>query len=136
MRSVLLAVLVLAGGACGGGPDPILRNVPQPKTSTVAGAAAAVAGAATLAAPQSQANRVQEANKPEPSDKPMKEGPSVPADVLDRLDDAPPPEAEPPPSERPVDPKKKKGPAVKAKSRPQPVQPPASNPLQPGAPNQ
>jgi outer membrane biosynthesis protein TonB len=135
MRSVLLALLLV--GACGGGPDPILRNVPQPKTSVMAGAAAAVAGAATLAAPQSQANRVDEANKPDPSDKPIKAGPPVPADVLDRLDEAPPPPPEPPPSERPVDPKKSKGPATKApKVKPQPLTPPSSNPLQPGAPIQ
>lgn len=134
MRSVLLSLLLL--GACGGGPDPILAGVPQPKTSTVAGAAAAVAGAATLAAPNSQAARVDEANKPDPSDKPMKEGPAVPADVLDRLDDAPPPPPEPPPSERPSE-KKTKGPAVKApKSKPVPLTPPTSNPLQPGAPIQ
>ncbi len=134
MRSVLLALLLFG---CGGGPDPILRNVPQPNPSAVAGAAAAVAGAATLAAPNAQANRVDEANKPDPSDKPMKPGPRVPADVLDRLDEAPPPEAEPPPSERPIDPKSKKGPAVKApKSKPQPLTPPSSNPLSPGAPIQ
>lgn len=129
-------IFALVLSACGAGPDPILRNVPQPKTSAVAGAAAAVAGAATLASPDSQAARVQEANKPDVSDKPMKSGPNVPADVLDRLDDAPPPEAEPPPSERPST-KKVKGPAKAApKSRPTPVAPPASNPLNPGAPIQ
>ena len=135
MRSVLLSLLLL--GACGGGPDPILAGVPQPKTSVVAGAAAAVAGAATLAAPQSQANRVDEANKPDKSDKPIKSGPPVPADVLDRLDEAPPPPPEPPPSERPPE-KKTKGPATKApKVKPaQPLTPPSSNPLQPGAPIQ
>jgi len=135
MRCVLLALLVCA---CGGGPDPILAGVPQPKTSVMAGAAAAVAGAATLAAPNSQANRVDEANKPEPSDKPVKSGPPVPSDVLDRLDEAPPREAEPPPSERAVDPKPKNKQATKApKVRPPPpVAPPQSNPLSPGAPIQ
>jgi hypothetical protein len=129
MRSVLLALIL---SACGGGPDPILRNVPQPKTSAVAGAAAAIAGAATLAAPDSQAARVQEANKPDVSDKPMKPGPNVPADVLDRLDDAPPPEAEPPPSEQRPDKKGQKAPVKAApKSRPTPVTPPATNPLNP-----
>ncbi len=135
MRSLLLISLLCA---CGGGPDPVLRNVPQPNPSAVAGAAAAIAGAATLAAPNAQANRVDEANKPDPSDKPQKPGPRVPSDVLDRLDDAPPPEAEPPPSERPS--KAKKGQAVTAPkgkpSKPTAVTPPTSNPLTPGSPIQ
>ncbi|MBS1121016.1 MAG: hypothetical protein H6Q90_3244 [Deltaproteobacteria bacterium] len=88
--------------ACG---DPVLRNVPQPNAAVVAGAAAAVAGAATLAAPDAAAKNAAEANKPTTEKKPLKTGPSVPADVLDRLDQqgsgsgsdvAAPPGAQPP----------------------------------------
>lgn len=131
--SLLFALVASAGGvACGGGPDPILRNVPQPSTKAVAGGAAALAGAATLADPQGQANRVQEANKPDDNLKPQKPGPAVPADVLDRLDQAPPVEDPPPPSERPVNAKKTKGPAQAApKTPPAPVVPPKTNPLNP-----
>lgn len=78
-----LSALALA--ACGGGPAPILRNVPQPNTAAVAGAAAAVAGAATLASPQDAAKR-QEKNKAPDEKRPIKVKESVPSDVLDRLD--------------------------------------------------
>ncbi len=83
-----LTVLVLA--ACGGGPDPILRNVPQPNTAAAAGAAAAIAGAATLASPHDAAKR-QEKNKSPDEKKPVQVHESVPADVLDRLDAKPSP---------------------------------------------
>jgi hypothetical protein len=76
---------VLALAACGAGPDPILRNVPQPNTAAVAGAAAAVAGAATLASPHDAAKR-QEKNKVPDEKKPVKVKENVPSDVLDRLD--------------------------------------------------
>ncbi|HEU0029415.1 MAG TPA: hypothetical protein VFQ53_02195 [Kofleriaceae bacterium] len=76
-------VMVLGLVACG---EPVLRNAPKPSTPAVAGAAAAVAGAATLAAPDAQARRAAEANKPSDEKKPVKSGPSVPSDVLDRLD--------------------------------------------------
>lgn len=130
MRWLFLAMLM----GCGGGPDPILAGVPQPKTSTVAGAAAAVAGAATLADPKGQQARVDEANKPDATDKPIKSGPSVPADVLDRLDEQQQdPDPEPPPSEQRPDKKAKKAPVQAApKSKPTPIHPPkGSNPLNP-----
>ncbi len=83
MRTFLAAWL--AGVAsCGGGPA--LRNVPQPNTAVVAGAAAAIAGAATLASPAAAAKNAAEANKPTTEKRPMKSGPTVPADVFDRLD--------------------------------------------------
>jgi hypothetical protein len=82
MRTFLfLAALV----GCAG-PDPVLRNVPQPSAAVVAGAVAAVAGAATLAAPNAAAKNAAEANKPIDDKRPMRPGPSVPGDVLDRLD--------------------------------------------------
>jgi hypothetical protein len=129
MRSSLLLVLLIACGS----HDPVLRNVPQPSTKAMAGGAAALAGAATLADPNGQANRVQEANKPDEKLKPQKPGPAVPADVLDRLDSAPPVADPPPPSERPVtNTKKTKGPAQAApKTKPTPIKPPTTNPLNP-----
>jgi hypothetical protein len=75
-----LVMLFLAG--CGG---PALQNVPKPDPAVVAGAAAAVAGAATLANPDGAAAR-QEQKKPVKDKKPMKSGGTVPADVFDRLD--------------------------------------------------
>lgn len=77
---------VLVAAACGGGPDPILKNAPRPDPGTVAGAAAAIAGAATLAAPDAAARKAEDAKKPTTEPRPRREGPAVPADVLDRLD--------------------------------------------------
>ncbi|HWU85861.1 MAG TPA: hypothetical protein VN253_01195 [Kofleriaceae bacterium] len=78
-----LSALALA--ACGGGPAPILRNVPQPNKAAVAGAAAALAGAATLASPDDAAKR-QEKGKAPDEKKPIEVHQTVPPDVLDRLD--------------------------------------------------
>jgi hypothetical protein len=78
-------IWVLALAACGGGPDPILRNVPQPNKAVAAGAAAADAGAATLASPHDAAKR-QEQNKVSDEKRPIKVKQTVPSDVLDRLD--------------------------------------------------
>jgi hypothetical protein len=55
MRNYLIAML-LAG--CGGGP--MLRNAPRVNPSYVAGGAAAVAGALTLADPDAAAARAEE----------------------------------------------------------------------------
>jgi hypothetical protein len=82
---VLAWISALALAACGGGPDPILRNVPQPNTAAIAGAAAAAAGAATLASPHDAAKR-QEKNKAPDEKKPIEVKQTVPSDVLDRLD--------------------------------------------------
>lgn len=85
MRAMI--ILVMAAG-CGGqaGPDPILANAPRPDPATVAGAAAALAGAATLASPDSAAKQA-EANKEQPVKKPVKVTEQVPASALDRLDE-------------------------------------------------
>ena len=83
MLRAWLLVLVLPGCA---GPAPVLRNVPRPNTAVAAGAAAAVAGAATLADPDFAA-RSAEANKVDHKKKPQQVKATVPADVLDRLDE-------------------------------------------------
>ena len=78
-----LSAIVLA--ACGAGPDPILRNVPQPNKAAAAGAAAAIAGAATLASPDAAAKRVEQ-NKVPDEKKPIEVKQTVPSDVFDRLE--------------------------------------------------
>ena len=70
--------------ACGGSA---LQNAPRPNPSAVAGVAAAIAGAATLAAPDA-AGRRADANKPTSEPRPIPAGPNVPTDVLDRLDES------------------------------------------------
>jgi hypothetical protein len=87
MRTILLAVGLAVPATLAACGDPVLANAPRPNTAAMAGGAAALAGAATLAAPDAQGKRVQEANKPSVNNKPVKSGPSVPGDVLDRLDD-------------------------------------------------
>lgn len=83
MRALaLLSSLLLA---CGGS---VLQNAPRPDPAVVAGMAAALAGASTLADPNAAARRSGEANKPSQELRPQKSGPLVPADVLDRLDEA------------------------------------------------
>ena len=82
---VLAWISALALAGCGAGPDPILRNVPQPNKAAVAGAAAAIAGAATLASPHDAA-KLQEKNKAPDEKKPIKVKQTVPSDVFDRLD--------------------------------------------------
>jgi len=69
--------------ACGG---PVLQNAPRPDPAVVAGVAAAVAGAATLADPQGAAKRQEQKNKGEPDMNGVEVHETVPADVLDRLD--------------------------------------------------
>ena len=79
----LLLVIATCSIACGGSA---LQNIPQANPAVVAGVAAGLAGAATLADPNGANRRTTEANKPPPDLRPQKPGPSVPADVLDRLD--------------------------------------------------
>lgn len=81
MRLLVLLVGLLG---CGGS---VLQNAPRPDPAVVAAAAAALAGASTLAAPDAAA-RKSEVARPERSLRPQKAGPIVPADVLDRLDQA------------------------------------------------
>lgn len=76
-------VLFLSLWSCG---EPILRNAPRPPTAAAAGVAAGAAAAITLADPNAAAKHA-EAAKTSDEKKPVKTGPSVPADVLDRLDE-------------------------------------------------
>jgi hypothetical protein len=84
MRGHLWIVVLVA--ACG---EPILRNAPKPDPGAVAGVAAAAAAAATLASPQSAAQRQEQRQKGEPDNRGVKVKETVPADVLDRLDQHP-----------------------------------------------
>ena len=79
-----LVVLALSIGC--GAREPILANAPRPDPAVVAGAAAAVAGAATLADPKGAADRQAEKNVDTREAKGKPSGPSVPKDVLDRAD--------------------------------------------------
>jgi hypothetical protein len=83
-RHLWIVVLLCA---CG---EPILRNAPKPDPGSVAGVAAAAAAAATLASPDAAARRQEQAQKGEPDNRGVKVKETVPADVLDRLDHAPP----------------------------------------------
>lgn len=123
--------------ACG---EPLLRNVPKADPATVAGIAAAAATAATLADPQGAAARQEVKNQREPDNRGIEVKETVPADVLDRLDDQPqtadaqaplPPDQGQPvpaPPQKPVKP-----------AKPGPVQPvnlwPISPDLPPAQPN-
>ncbi len=86
MRSIAFVMLV---AACGAAPDkPVLANVPQPNPAAAAGLAAGAAAAMTLADPDAASRRPEK--KEEVEKKPVNVKESVPGDVLDRLDDAPP----------------------------------------------
>ena len=92
-------LLLLAVG-CGG---PILGNVPRANPAAVAGVAAAVAGAATLADPNGAARR-QEATQTPAEKREIDQHQTVPRDVFDRLDAQPKPAkppAQPPPPPQP-----------------------------------
>jgi hypothetical protein len=78
-----IALMLVTSLGCGG---PMLQNAPKPDPAVVAGAAAALAGAATLADPNGAAKR-QEANKPVGDKKPINVKATVPASALDHLDD-------------------------------------------------
>jgi hypothetical protein len=83
MRGALAFASLLAV-ACGG--QPIGSKLPRPNTAVVAGTAAAIAGAATLANPNS-AGRKPEAPSTGVERRTVATEP-MPADVLDRLEDA------------------------------------------------
>lgn len=75
--------------ACGCTNEPILKNVPQPPTSTAAGLGAAAAAAATLAEPDAAAKNAEKARKAgEPAPRGYKVHDTVPASVLDHLDES------------------------------------------------
>ncbi len=82
MRFLLLTTCLIA---CNGSA---LQNIPRANPTAVAGAAAAIAGAATLASPYGADRKAIEANRPAQDLRPQRSGPMVPADVLDRLDHA------------------------------------------------
>src|SRR5690606_11004887 len=87
MRTIVWSVLVAALSACGAQPNqPLLANAPRPNPAAVAGGAAAAAAAITLADPDA-ASRPPEKNE-DVEKKPIEVKESVPADVLDRLDEA------------------------------------------------
>ena len=81
MRRYLWVFATLCG--CG---EPILKNAPKPDPGAVAGVAAAAAAAATLADPQAAGRRQEQKNKGEPDNRGVEVKETVPADVLDRLD--------------------------------------------------
>jgi hypothetical protein len=85
---MLLSLLVVA--ACGN-QSPALQNAPRPDPNVVAGAAAAVAGAATIADPQAAKKaekREAEARKGGAADLRTRKTPTMPADVFDRMEEA------------------------------------------------
>ena len=78
-----IALLLVA--ACGAQPNqPMLANAPRPNPAAVAGGAAAVAGAITLADPDAASRKTEK--KQDENKKPVKVKENVPKDVLDRLD--------------------------------------------------
>jgi len=84
MRAVLFLL-----AACGAQPNqPVLANAPRPNPAAVAGGAAAVAGAITLADPDAASRKPEK--KQDENKKPVKVKENVPKDVLDRLDKTPP----------------------------------------------
>jgi hypothetical protein len=89
MRSYVLPLRVLAcaaalgSAACG---PPVLQNAPRPNPSVVAGAAAAIAGAATLADPDYAARKQEKKKDGIGTGQGVRNDVTVPADVLDRLD--------------------------------------------------
>ena len=110
MRAVALVLLA----ACGG--QPALANMPHPDNAAVAGAAAAVAGAAVLADPNA-ASRQPEKKKVDDNQNAVEVKEHVPASVFDHLEQGQP---LPPDATRPVPAaatkKKKAGPLPKLPS--------------------
>jgi len=84
MRLAVLALVSLAG--CGGGP--VLRNAPRPDPTVMAAGAAAIAGAATLADPDAAARRQEQKKDWNVTPERDHDSRPMPADVLDRLDQA------------------------------------------------
>jgi hypothetical protein len=79
-----LAIL-LTLSACGGAP--IGANVPTPNKAAAAGVAAGAAAALTLADPNGAAKSAEAQKTDNKEGRPQKSGGTVPADVLDRLDE-------------------------------------------------
>lgn len=85
MRTTFTALVLVA--ACGA---PVARNVPSPNKAAAAGIVAGAAAAITLADPKAAAAVAESAKVPD-EQKPQSSGGTVPADVLDRLDQKQPP---------------------------------------------
>jgi hypothetical protein len=86
VRALLITVVVVAT-ACNKGP--VLQNAPKPNPTAVAGVAAGVAAAATLADPQAAKKaeaREAEARQGGAADLRTRSQPTIPADVFDRMD--------------------------------------------------
>ncbi|MGE0550369.1 MAG: hypothetical protein AB7O24_06755 [Kofleriaceae bacterium] len=91
MRTLVITSLALVTQlTCG---PPVLRDAPRPDPAAVAGASAALAGAAALADPNAAQKRQEQAMAPEQNNKGVKVKETVPADVFDRLDKGPPSDA-------------------------------------------
>jgi hypothetical protein len=84
MRAVLLSVAIAFAAGCGG---PVLQNVPAPNKAVAAGVVAGAAAAVTIADPNGAARKQEQKKEYDAEKKPVKNDTSVPADVLDRLDD-------------------------------------------------
>jgi hypothetical protein len=80
-----LALILLTLSACGGAP--VAANVPTPNKAAAAGVAAGAAAALTLADPNAAAKSAEAQKTDNKEGKPQKSGGTVPADVLDRLDE-------------------------------------------------
>ena len=80
---VRFAMIIGLFAACGG---PIAQNVPTPNKAAAAGVTAGAAAALTLADPKAAAATAESA-KVSDEKRPQKSGGTVPADVLDRLDE-------------------------------------------------
>ncbi|HEY4242968.1 MAG TPA: hypothetical protein VGM88_24300 [Kofleriaceae bacterium] len=85
MRAILFLMLASCIGSAG---DPMLRGAPRPSTGGMAAAAAGIAGAATLAAPDAAARNNAETRKAydRQNVKGVTVKETVPGDVLDRAD--------------------------------------------------
>jgi hypothetical protein len=81
MRRLLPALMGILG-SCGG---PVLQNAPRPDPGVVAGIAAAVAAAATIADPAAAGKR-PESPRVNQSEAAPGHRETVPPEVLDRLD--------------------------------------------------
>jgi hypothetical protein len=85
MKTVLLLLLVMVGGACGAANQPLLSHAPAPNPGAVAGIAGLAAAAVTLASPGSVNQKPEDKINENTRTQPVNE--NVPPDVFDRLDE-------------------------------------------------
>ena len=95
MKRIAIALVVV--GACGGGT--LLQNVPRANPAAVAGAAAATAAILTAVDPNAATRKPEKKDDNAPREQKVKE--TVPADVLDRLDEKQADDATSPPGAQP-----------------------------------